>query len=69
MRDMSKVYQNLSLEQLQTRRSKAVVERDREAQGKARFNDREVRVLNHIIHQIDVEITCRMQQRPLPLVF
>lgn len=65
MRDMHKVYEKLSMQALQVRRSRCVIELERAEKGKSLWNDRDVRELKHIIHQIDVEINCRILQQPL----
>jgi len=69
MRDMSKVYAHMSDDDLIKRRANCVMELARHNAGKSLWRDREARVLEYIIHQIDTERTYRMYRNALPMQF
>jgi len=69
MRDMSKVYAHMSDDDLIKRRANCVMELARYHAGQSLWRDRETRVLEYIIHQIDVERTYRMRRNALPIDF
>jgi len=68
MHDNSKTYMNMSTDELRTLRSKkALALQNLEAGAGGFFVGRDVRALQYNIHQIDVELTARFLQMPLPL--
>jgi len=68
MKDMSNLYHKLPSDSLRSLRSKKHVRLQKlQSEYQSFFVKREVEMLEHQIHQIDVELTARFLQLPLPL--
>jgi len=66
MKDMANVYRKRSSDELRLLRSKKIVRLEKCAGFcDGYFNRKEMIILAHQIHQIDVELTCRFQQQAL----
>jgi len=66
MKDMANVYRNRKSDDLRLLRSKKIVRLQKlESEVSGFFVKREIEILNHQIHQIDVELTARFYQATL----
>lgn len=67
MKDMANLYRKMPTFNLQVLRSVKFERKSRlESYEGGFFNKREIEVLAHQIHQIDVELAARFYQMPLP---
>jgi len=68
MNDMANVYRKRKSDELRELRSRKAVRLQKlESEPTGFFVKREIEILTHQIHQIDVELTARFYQRELPL--
>lgn len=63
MKDMSNIYRFKTMKELQTLRSKKVVALERlRSEAKTYFVMQEIKRQEHLVRQIDAEISCRRAQ-------